>query len=458
MFGIIKLIILVVVIGVVAVVAVGALVIYSAINAEPVEVSPETIAQGQAVERKIEEAVANKSAFFLELTDDELSALVMSKAAETSASVRDIRTEITPGFIEISGHLNATPAVPFSGTVAIDFFADEFEIELQNVSLGLFPVPGAIKDELQPLIDQGLDINRALQQSGATQIQQFKMELGKVTIVGIQRAGQTVSDVTKNAFIQAFQGSGGRPVPEPPGDGVVPPGTTGGKPGSELYLALGDSLAANVGVNRPEDGYVSRFHSFLEKKEGRELGLTNLGVSGESSISIMADQLPQALQEIFSRKNDGDPDTKVSFLTLDLGANDLIAHLGSADCQNDPRGNACQTRINAGLETFDDNFNDIVDALADALEPDAEFYIMTMYNPFDFGIGLPFEDFSDEIMEKLNAIVRSKANDAGAKLADPFPIAKDTAAAWTNMLQGDIHPNEKGYQALAFSLAEASGF
>ena len=80
---------------------------------------------------------------------------------------------------------------------------------------------------------------------------------------------------------------------------------------------------------------------------------------------------------------------------------------------------------------------------------------MTMYNPFGFGLGIPFEDFSNEILVRLNAIVAENANNVGAKLADPYDLMGGNAAAWTNMLQGDIHPNSDGSQVLAFSLVQA---
>ena len=107
------------------------------------------------------------------------------------------------------------------------------------------------------------------------------------------------------------------------------------------------------------------------------------------------------------------------------------------------------------METFSKNFPQIVGTLATELGPDAEFYILTMYNPFDFDLGIPFEEFSNEILVRLNAIIAENANSVGAKLADPYRLMEGNAAAWTNMLQGDIHPNADGYQALAFSLAQA---
>lgn len=454
----IKLLLSLIVIALVVVIAVGALTAFSLFNSlsgEPTPPSPETIARGESVERKIEDAVTDNSAFYLELNDQELSDLLLAKSSSVSA-IRDIGVSINPGTVDINGSIGGTPALPFSGTVAVNFNSGQIDVELTDVSVSFLPVPGAVEEEIQPLIDQGLDINKALNESGATQIQSFDMQPGKMTIIGIQKSGKMVSDSTKNALLEAFQSGSSSGSTQPPGASIVPPGTAGtSEPGSDLYLALGDSLAANVGVSNPQDGYVSRFHSYLERETGRDLGLLNLGISGESSISIMNGQFEQAVSEIQQRRNDGDPDTTVSVLTIDLGANDLLTHLGSGECNSDPRGEICQARLNAGIEGFSRNFPEIVGTLSSELEPGSEFYIMTMYNPFDFGLGIPFEAFSNEIVQSINAIIAENAANVGAKLADPYDDMEGKAAAWTNMLQGDIHPNPDGYQTMAFSLTEA---
>lgn len=456
--GIIKIAILavvVIVVIVVAFIALAAFSVFRSLSGEPEPLSPEIVAQGQAVERKIDDSVADQSAFYLELNDEELSSLLLFRAGSVSA-IRDIGVSINPGVLEINGSLGGTPAVGFSGSVDVVFENGLIDLNVSDVSLSFLPVPGAVQEELQPLIDQGLDINEALSDSGSAMIQSFDMQPGRVIIVGVQTGGTSVSTLTVDTFKQAFQSSGGGTAPVPPGADQVPPGTAGiSEPGDELYLALGDSLAANVGVSRPQDGYVSRFHAHLERETGRDLGLLNLGISGESSISILQGQFQQAINEIQRRRDDGDPNTRVSVLTLDLGANDLLTHLGSGECQQSPRGEACQARIEAGLNGFSKNFPEIVGTLSNELEPDAEFYIMTMYNPFDFGLDIPFEDFSNEILVRLNMIIAENGNNVGAELADPYQLMGGNAAAWTNMLQGDIHPNADGFQTLAYSLAQA---
>lgn len=277
---------------------------------------------------------------------------------------------------------------------------------------------------------------------------------GVIRIIGVQAAGATVAGSTITAIQNAVR-SGPSTPPTPPGADNVPVGRTGSETGSPLYLALGDSLAANVGVADPREGYVSRFHRFLEGELGQTLGLVNLGIPSESTISIQnGSQLSDALAIL----NGGGI---VAALTIDLGANDVLAHVGSADCiegEGGPRGAVCQARIEAAMEAFGPNLRSILAQLRVALPSDAEFYVMTLYNPLDMGVGLPLEDFSSGIVEDLNEVIRAEALAVGALVADPYDAMADNAGAWTNMLTDfDIHPNADGYQVLANSLVVARG-
>ena len=427
----------------------------SAFRAEAAPRSPEVIARAQAVEREIEEAVEDKSAFYLELTNEDLTALLLSRVDET-VQFRDPKLEVKDGEVALSASLNGRVGIPFSGAVGVNLERGQVQIELKRVSLGVLPLPlpGAIKDQIQPLIDQVLDINELLLGIGATRIQNVTMSEGKISIVGVQRSGETVSGLTKEAYLEAVASRAPRTPPVPPGADVVPIGRTGGETGNELYLALGDSLSANVGVSDPRQGYVSRFHRYLERETDRTLGLMNVGISGESSISIFDGQLQRAVDELTRRRDDGNPATRVSFLSISLGANDLLAHIGAGECHEDPFGETCQARIDGGLAAFENNFGEILATLNGLLEADAEFYVMRTYNPFDFGLGIPAEDFTNGVDQRLNDIISAKAVEIGAAVADPFPIMNGNAGFWTHMPE-DIHPNPDGYQVLAFSLAQA---
>jgi lysophospholipase L1-like esterase len=414
---------------------------------------PEVRARSQAAEQKIVKVAEERAAFYLELTDQELTALLASRLSPNS-QLRDVRVHITPEEITFSGHLNGVVGVPWTGAVDVMVKQGQIKLDLKRASIGIVRVPGGTEQELESIINQTVDLNELLRRSGVTQVQQVRLEEGKAVIVGVQPAGAEVSDKAK-ALVQESADATEKRDLEPPGTDVVPPGTVTRQDGEEIYLALGDSLAANVGVADPLKGYVSRFHSYLERETGHSLGLLNLGVPGESSISIYDGQLTRALVEIERRRNDGNPDTRVAVVTLDLGANDLLGHVTSQDCLDFPRGSACQARLEASLDTFRTNFEEIVPTVLSSLEPDAQFYIMTFYNPYALGTNLSLETLSNDVVDQLNSVIKETARANGVPVADVRPLMGNNAGAWTHILSGDIHPNAKGYQVLAFALAQA---
>ncbi len=423
-----------------------------AFRVDPEPPSPQVIARADQVEEDIRDAIEDNSAFFLELTNQNLSDLLQSELSSEDR-IQNLKVEIRSDDVKVSGDLAGRVRIGFSGIIGIALEQGQVELDLMSVDVSSLPTPGFVKDEIQPFIDEVLDINERLRESGATQIQAVNLDPGVLQIIGVQAAGATVADSTIAALQSGF-GSGSTP-PMPPGGDVVPIGRIGSEQGSPLYLALGDSLAANVGVSDPRQGYVSRFHGFLESERNETLGLVNLGISGESTISIQnGTQLNQALSVL-------NGSSQVSVLTIDLGANDVLAHLGSADClqgESGPRGAACQARVSAAMDAFSPNFRSILQRLDAALDSGAEFYVMTVYNPFDFGIGIPLEAFTSQVVADLNELIKAEAEGVGATVADPFSDMADNAGAWTNMLfDQDIHPNAEGYQVLANSLAEARG-
>jgi lysophospholipase L1-like esterase len=410
--------------------------------------SPEVKAQSQAAEKKIKTVAEDRVAFYLELTDQELTALLASRLGPNS-QVRDLRVHTTSEEITFSARLNGVVGVPCSGAVDVIVKQGQIRLNLKRASIGILRVPGGTEQELESIINRTIDLDGLLRQSGATLVQQVRLEEGKAVIVGVQPAGTGVP-AKAQAMLKESTVAREKRSPEPPGVDVVPPGAVAGKDGDELYLALGDSLAANIGVANPREGYVSRFHGYLERQTGRPLGLLNLGNPGESSISMYRGQLDQALAEIERRDKDGNPATRVSVVTLNLGANDLLGHLTSQDCLDSPDGPACQARVDAGLATFRTNFAEIVSTLLSALDPGTQFYVMTIYNPYDLGTPLSLEAISNEVVDRLNSVIKDTALVNGVPVADVRPLMGSNAGAWTH-----VHPNARGYQALAFSLAQA---
>ena len=132
------LVIVVVIVSVLYVAAVAGVdipVLAGVFRAEGEPISAEVIARGQAVERKIEEAVEDKLAFFLELTDEELTSLLLSKI-DPDTQIRDARVTIKEGFVDISGSLNGRIGIPFGGSVDIALVAGDIDIAIRDISVG----------------------------------------------------------------------------------------------------------------------------------------------------------------------------------------------------------------------------------------------------------------------------------------------------------------------------------
>lgn len=163
------------------------------------------IARAAHVESDIEEAITDRSAFFLQLTDEDLSALLQSELGSDDR-IHDLDVEIRPEDVKISGKLAGRIGVGFSGVIGIVLDRGQVELELKSVNLSALPTPGFVKDEIQPFIDEVLDINERLRESGATQIQAVNLSTGVIQIIGVQATGATVSAETLNSLAA---GSGG---------------------------------------------------------------------------------------------------------------------------------------------------------------------------------------------------------------------------------------------------------
>lgn len=161
---------------------------------------PEVKAQSEAAEQKIEKVAEEHAAFYLELTDQELTALLASRL-NPSSRLRDLQVHITPEEITFSGNLNGVVGVPWSGAVDVIVKRGRIRFDLKRVSLGIVRVPKGMQQELESIINQTIDLNELLRQSGATQVQQVRLEEGKAVIVGVQPAGTKVSARAK-ALIQ----------------------------------------------------------------------------------------------------------------------------------------------------------------------------------------------------------------------------------------------------------------
>lgn len=440
-------------VGGLAVAAWGAVTVLAALGDTDGAVTDPDVAALAAADAKIG-AIESAAAFRLELSEEELRAYTLDAlASEPENPIADITYDVRRGATGNGGELAFVAELKHGGTTANGAVAARLKngavrVEIIDVGLGSFQVPGLAEGAIEDLVEEVADFDALLMERRAD-VQAISFTDDTVIIVGTQ-AGTDV--LTEESFLMEFadQATSIVAVEDVPverfGPGVID-GTSAGSP--PFYVALGDSLAANVGVVDPADGYVSRFHAQLQLRDGREYGLRNFGVSGETTgTMIRAGQLDEATA--FLEGSD------VAYVTINIGANNLLGHLGTADCSRSLDDPACRERVMDAFATYPGDVALIFDRIA-AAAPDATVVFLTAYNPFNLGFGSSIEADMDRTLQEFNSVAAAEAAKRGFLVADGLGALAGTAAVTTHMLDAepDIHPLAVGHDLLTGALLTA---
>ena len=398
------------------------------------------------------DAETDTLAFRLELDERELNAVLQDALAEADNPFRRVTVDITnragdPGRLAFVGEFKKG-GLDVVGTLETIVIAGSVDVKIIEVEVGMFTVPGIARSALEDMIGDLADFQASLAEDGAD-VQDIQIGDDRIVIMGTNRGA---GDVDASSVVAAIADRVNLGLPEEI-EPMYPAGRVNGTAadGDSYYVALGDSLAANIGVEAPRDGYVSRFHRWIESRGAGELGLRNFGVPGETSGSLLhAGQLDEAVA--FGAEN------FVRYVTIDIGANDLLGHMTSPDCSDDITTVACTQRIDATLAAYETNIEETFGVI-DAAFPDATVILLTTYNPFSFGFEnrVEFETDSNGVIARLNRIADDAALDHGYLVADGFTPMRGIATAATHMVDSppDIHPNVAGFDLLAGALIEA---
>jgi lysophospholipase L1-like esterase len=211
----------------------------------------------------------------------------------------------------------------------------------------------------------------------------------------------------------------------------------------DVYVALGDSLAAGFTVDQPEDAYVARIAATLQHDQPIEV--RNFAVPGETSASLLRRQLPQALAYLKEQRAAG---KRVSPITLDIGGNDAQAVQAAS---NELRR---QT-----IDAIEANIGSILDQLLDATsstfgQRTADIAIMTYYNPYP---GDPADQTSRAYWSaQLNTAITRAAMARGVAVADVAgAFAGGKVYRYTYIAAGDVHANSDGHALIAEQFMQA---
>lgn len=156
------------------------------------------------------------------------------------------------------------------------------------------------------------------------------------------------------------------------------------------------------------------------------VGYTNFGVSGYTSTDLK--------QDILIRQDVQEKISEAEFITIDIGANDLLQALNTPD------------QIPAVIGAVTVNLQIILSTI-DQLNPNAKVYVMGYYNPFPY---LPSEqqDALLLLLDALNQVIESRA----AANGDTFvPTERIIAKHYEMYLPNpsNIHLSKEGYRLVA---------
>ncbi len=210
-----------------------------------------------------------------------------------------------------------------------------------------------------------------------------------------------------------------------------------GAPG-DIYLALGDSVAAGVGASRPEEvGYGALVRGYLERQAGRRVELLNLAVPGETTTSLLTGgQFDQARGFIAAAGRQG---RVVSPITITIGANDLIRAGGEGAAREQAlRGVAANLRrLFAELRAVTGGQGGL--AAADLVAT-------TYYDPTRTDPTLAGTD--GWWIARLNDVIIQETVQAGGRVADVVRRFREDDRELTRY-PSDIHPTNAGHEAIA---------
>jgi lysophospholipase L1-like esterase len=246
-------------------------------------------------------------------------------------------------------------------------------------------------------------------------------------------------------------------------------------PPKQYYLALGDSFTYGFQFSKlglPPTAFNTGYVDVFAERLGSirpDLVVLNYGCPGESSITFIAGGCPGRAAGValhddyagaqldaavaFLRDHPG----RVSPITLTVWSNDYLDLVRS--CGGDFL--CVQAQAPAAISQYGSRLALILHTLR-AAAPSAEIIVSGSWHSF-----LEFIPLFDTQFAVLNAVIASAAAAEGARFADLVPVlnpsgaaARLTAICTLTLLcsEGDTHPSDAGYLAIADVLYETSGY
>ncbi|ETP68984.1 lysophospholipase L1-like esterase [Planomicrobium sp. HSC-17F08] len=209
-----------------------------------------------------------------------------------------------------------------------------------------------------------------------------------------------------------------------------------------VYIAVGDSLAAGQTPNSQIDtGYSDLIAQELASHQPVAFYSKNLAFPGFTTEDVLERiQSPEA-KEVLSAAN---------IITLSAGANDLLRLVQS----NPAQGTLVFQQIQADFALNKARINtEMILAELKKTAPQADIYVMGYYFAYPHVRDSQKEGTALQL-DQLNAILEQSAEKADVKFVSVGEAFGDNAVDKIPN-PGDVHPNVKGYQAMANAFLDA---
>ncbi|WP_077735694.1 GDSL-type esterase/lipase family protein [Bacillus sonorensis] len=201
------------------------------------------------------------------------------------------------------------------------------------------------------------------------------------------------------------------------------------------YVALGDSLTVGVGSGLFEPGFVQRYKKKVEEDLKQDVSLVKFAKSGLETAEILDIlNMPFVKEQV----------KKADVITITGCGNDLLRSLDIYEKEKDEHvfleaSSHCQKNYSNMLEKI----NEIKG------EKDGCYVIrlLNLYNPF------PHIELADKWITGFNRHLKQLESPPHVKVIDTYAVFKGREK---ELLSFDrVHPNSRGYEAMAEKLREA---
>ncbi|MGI9647470.1 MAG: hypothetical protein ACR2OI_03020, partial [Acidimicrobiia bacterium] len=186
--------------------------------------------------------VRDSVAFHLELTEDEMTAYVLDGLQGVEDNpLKSVTLDVVdgidggPGRLEFNAEFKGG-GVGASGAVTVVLEQGKVQVDLADLSVGSFDLPGLAHNSLEDLVERVADFNETLEDF-EVDVQSIVLANDRLTITGAQVATELLTSTTLLDGLSSAAGSAVDAVSPPPerlGPGVV---DSTSAPGSPVYVA-----------------------------------------------------------------------------------------------------------------------------------------------------------------------------------------------------------------------------